>query len=139
MGVARRGLLKMIGAAPLTGLASKIKLDEAIAEEAGGIKTTGLVYNNIPDVDSSSLLKLAKLVKTSGLPDVLERRLREQTYFVGGLDADIAAKRSWSMAVKIQHQRERNYNARLQSVLEAPWRETRLAILTKILGGIPWF
>lgn len=47
-------------------------------------------------------------------PDHVDDIMRRSARYVQALDPDIAAKRSWSMSVKIQEQRQRNYERELE-------------------------
>lgn len=47
------------------------------------------------------------------LPSFVEEQVRERAKNINSLDPDIACKKSWSFSVKIQTQRERNYQAEI--------------------------
>lgn len=106
---------------PAAPLAAKVVADEAIAE-ATGVKTFGWFPNANPmsgpqgasssgtgPLQEKPWVKALRFFKSNGLPDWKLRSLRDEARSVHVLDPDIAAKKSWSMAVKIQEQRERNF------------------------------
>ena len=69
--------------------------------------------------------KVLRFLANNALPDWLDDELRERNRYVGYLDPDIAAKRSWSMAVKIATQRERNIARAKTDALNGPRRALR--------------
>lgn len=111
----RRGFLRAIGLSPI---AAKKLADKAIADATGfnPLGADGLNQYGSPgpplQIDQiaaakrrSSLLSFFR--QFGGLPDWEVERIRNETA-VYALDPDIAALRSFSMAVKIGMQRERN-------------------------------
>lgn len=112
--IARRRFLKLMGvgtaAAPL---AAKAAADEATLKLMMSGER-GLAANAPPPIGwdgetQDSFVKMAGYIRTFGLPKHIEEASRERARYVHFLDHDIACKRSWSLAVKIQEQRQRNY------------------------------
>lgn len=148
----RRSFLQALGLAPVAGpLAAKAAADKAIADMAGvqidGLRGGGGGYgpNVAPPRATASAADIdqfqaaAQYVKTFGLPKFAEAQLRENSRYVGGLDPDIAAKRSWSMSFKIVTQRQRNYEAALRRIEEAGWQSPARMAFNKVLGTWwPW-
>lgn len=129
----RRSFLQIMGlsgaAAPL---AAKAASDKAIAEMAGvfplGPGTPIGVGMSMPPTavgGNDWKAKVLRFIARNTLPDWLEEELRWRHRTVGYLDPDIAAKRSWSMNVKIITQRERNIARAKQEALEGPRRSLR--------------
>ena len=78
-------------------------------------------------------------LQTVGVPKFVEEGLRDQARYVSALDPDIAAKRSWSMSVKIQEQRARNYNRNVERMLRSADYYRAKGALEKLLGfELPW-
>lgn len=111
-------------------LAAKAAADKAIGDLAG----ISPLPNGLPptfgigggDVSQNSWkTKVARFLAEKAIPDWFEDELRERHRYVGYLDPDIASKRSWSMAVKIATQRERNIERGRREVIEGPKRSMR--------------
>lgn len=157
----RRGFLGFLGIGAAAGpLAAKAAADAAIGEVAGLAKLGGLPTSAtlgqgaamLGDRCSPSVAKMdqyipyedrwrivAGVLKTTGVPDFVDREWRDRARHVACLDPDIACKRSWSMAVKIQTQRERNYQ-RLREVAESmPFFIDKKSAFEKLFGfAWPW-
>lgn len=153
----RRKFLSLLGvgtaAAPL---AAKAALDESIAKQAGiavfGSPGYAGAGGAAPQGDSVGQVLSGRYVpyedkvhgavgyiKAFGLPEFMERDLRRNCRWVGGLDPDLAAKRSWSMSVKLQEQRQRNYERMLDDYQHQSWRLKKKSIIQNILGfEWPW-
>ena len=82
-------------------------------------------------------LAAADYVKVVGVPDFVKEQLRRSSQYVSCLDPDLASKRSWSMAVKIATQRERNYARQLELLDHSSWH-TRSSMAFKKLTGWDW-
>ena len=62
--------------------------------------------------------RAASYLKSHGkLPDHVEKRMRDSASYIRNLDYDIAIK-CWSLSVKIQEQRDRNYQNELRRYRE---------------------
>lgn len=119
----RRGFLGLLGigavSAPLAAKAaaeaeiSKLtRLDGNKLISAGINTSSGIGASPIQSSEEwvSPYIKANAYLKTWGkLPDFVEYNLREKAKTIYYLDPDIACKRSWSLNVKIQEQRQRNY------------------------------
>lgn len=146
----RRSFLALIGAAPVAG---KAAIDAEIAKGVGmdlsGLGNAamglpggsyGVLAGSLDDVPyEKRLIGAADYIKLFGLPQSVEANFRDQAKYVTCLDPDIASKRSWSMAVKIMTQRERNYHRAVERVKVAGWQERGRQNLKKLLGfDWPW-
>lgn len=144
MNLARR---KFFGAAAAAPLAAKTAIDTAIAE-AMKVDVSGLGPHAGPgmapppgNVDDykGSVISASKYVRLMGFPDFMERELRDSARFVYALDHDIAVKKSWSMAVKLQTQRERNFERAKQGIHNDALRFERRGAFKKLTGwDWPW-
>lgn len=73
------------------------------------------------------------------LPEHIERSYREEASYVQALDPDIACKRSWSMSVKINEQRQRNYQRNVERYLAQDERMKVRDAFEKAVGfKWPW-
>jgi hypothetical protein len=84
-----------------------------------------------------SFASAADFIKLFGLPAHVEASLRRDSQSVYRLDLDIAAKRSWSLSVKFQEQRKRNYDQRIAQMIAAGG-EVRAQNLFKQTTGFDW-
>src|SRR5438132_75451 len=73
-------------------------------------------------------------LRITGIPDALLQRIKKDCDRVSSLDPDIAAKRSWSMAVKVITQRERNIQRAVESYTENNDYYGMRLTMTKLLG-----
>lgn len=158
--LARRGFLKLLPAAPL---AAKVAADEATQKLMGGqangfgatvpytlgsrsvpslTESGGLGELTGPNrlyVPGSDAIKASKYISAFGVPEWLEDELRSSLNHVYVFDVDIASKRSWSLAVKVATQRERNYQKAVRQMQSIGWKQQKLNALSKILGiTFPW-
>lgn len=86
----------------------------------------------------SPQLRMANYLELWGkLPRHVERQAWENTRYVNCLDPDLAAKRSWSISVKIAEQRRRNYVKHLGSYKRNGDYE-RAQVAFKKLVGFRW-
>lgn len=115
----RRRFLGLFGGAAVAApLAAKTAMDAEISRLTG-IATGPLArlpMSPIGPPASQENISYPEIVrraglyaKTIGIPEHVLEGYRLDAKHVQALDPDIANKRSWSMAVKIQHQRERNF------------------------------
>lgn len=141
MKLGRRGFLRFLGAAPVAGpLAAKAATDAAIADLSGIKVSLGMGGTAGPGQPGTGkeYAAVSAYVKTAGLPAFAEADFRERARDVHSLDPDIANKRSWSMAVKIATQRQRNYERFVRNVHEAGWRVPARELLSKTVGWWPF-
>ncbi len=125
MKTSRRKFLGFIGLSPI---AAKAAADElAIKEMLGtgvsnfGSLSPGPILNSAGGSSSEpNWMKPLKWLKQNKLPDWTLDQIRNDCRQVSALDPDIAAKRSWSPAVKIAEQRERNYQREVARVIRGP-------------------
>lgn len=148
----RRRFLSLLGVGTAAGpLAAKAALDESIARQVGistiSVSGGGWVAGSGPTADSvgqivpyeERVAKSMQWIRLFGFPDFFEKEMRESSKYVHTLDADIACKRSWSMAARIQEQRARNFERQKQSYENQANKLTKKSLLEKALGfEWPW-
>ena len=144
----RRKFFAIAGSAPL---AAKATIDNGIGKLAGMGPSNGLgmgglgIQSGLPEGEivqgsgvympyEEKLIKAGEYIKIFGVPDWMEFQMRDNAKYVGALDSDLACKRSWSMAVKIAEQRQRNYNRRIEYMERCAYHERGKSILKKFLG-----
>jgi hypothetical protein len=150
----RRRFLSLMGVGTAAGpLAAKAAFDETIAKQAGinlfnggfGIPSGGPPGINegpsngtyVPWEDR--ITKSSSYIKMFGVPEFVEQDIRQRSQWVGAFDPDIAVKRSWSMAAKIQEQRQRNYERSLSAMHDMSFKLKAKSALQKMLGfEWPW-
>lgn len=138
---------KFLGLFAATPIAAKQAADELVAKQAGIVNVSGVgsfggvVVGSNPPIDAVAttshqdrLFAASKYIKTFGVPSVIEFEARSNTKYVHGLDVDLAAKKSWSMAVKIQEQRQRNYEREIARYTVYPEHQAKKAALAKVMG-----
>lgn len=145
----RRGVLKLLGMAPAAPLAVKAQVDAEIASLVGvrANRAPGLPYalHSLGPMSGPGAKQdggiswehASDYLKAFGTPDMVKEVLFRQSQCVYELDPDIAAKRSWSMSVKMLTQRQRNY----ERALEAYHFNGRLSRMRKIfrqMTGWDW-
>ncbi len=147
--ISRRGFATLLGLGPVVApLAAKATVDKEIASLAGmsGIAPafehgTGLYGAPTPqcsmDYYAKTKIAASEYIKLSGLPEFVQESLRRQSQYVNALDPDIAAKRSWSMSVKILSQRERNLERGIEALHHGAWHSKR-SMMFKTLTGWEW-
>lgn len=150
----RRKFLSLLGVGVVASpLAAKQVLDESIAKQ-GGINllgAAGTAYGYGPGAPSQppsesnylpyedKIKKVVNYVKVFGLPDFLHQDFKQRSSWVDRFDPDIACKRSWSLSVKIQEQRARNYQRALNEFYNQGSILKDKSIVSKILGfAWPW-
>ena len=146
----RRRFFGLMGATPL---AAKAAADAEIKQLMSmsyyeGLGRAGMSLTYGKDACDIGLEKLSWVDKTIrcaehirlfGVPEFVERRFREESKNVHCLDPDIASKRSWSMAVKVMTQRERNYGRKIEQLLAESDAARSRGLLSKLLGfEWPW-
>ena len=153
-GLARRGFLKLFGTSAVAApLAAKAAADAAMASQMGianisGLATGGGTFTGpevglppyIPAVAyEKQVFGALEYIKLFGIPEVVDAELRDRAQWIGGLDPDIACKKSWSMNVKIMTQRQRNYERQVENLHKRGWQHKKREGLKKILGfEWPW-
>lgn len=146
----RRSFLALLGASPV---AAKAAVDAEVAKGMG-LNVSGLATGGSGQPPQgrgyagetervpweTKLLNTSDHVKMFGLPQFADDEMRESARdLYGGLDIDIANKRSWSMAVKVMTQRQRNYDRALARIHDAAWHQRGRTALKTLLGfSWPW-
>jgi hypothetical protein len=140
----RRSFLQILGLAPIAApLAVKSATEKAVADLAGisltqtqyGQPSTGTIGGVPIETNNATWkMKVLRFLASKNLPDWVEEEIRNRNRFVGYIDHDIAAKRSWSLAVKILTQRERNIERARNELRESPRRGLRLREFEETYG-----
>ena len=145
----RRRFFGLMGATPL---AAKAAADAEVKQLMGlnyadGLGQAGLnltyglsAPSNVKELPwAEKTIRLAKHISLFGIPKFVEKRFREESKNIHSLDPDIANKRSWSMAVKVMTQRERNYQRKVEQLLAESDAAKGRQVLGKLLGfEWPW-
>lgn len=128
-------MLRALGLAPAAPILAKVSADKTIADLVGISPANVATYHppplsDTPDVQTQSVRhwkqKIIRFLTNRTLPYWFEEEVRLRNRNVSFLDPDIANKRSWSMAVKIVTQRERNIADAKRNALEGPRRSMRM-------------
>lgn len=150
----RRRFLSLLGVGAASApLAAKAISDAEIAKLVGAnnaFSSAGLGLGGgygVPATDDAvSIMKgtyiehhqrvinAADYIKMFGIPEVLEFELRDAAKYIHSFDPDIACKKTWSMFVKIQHQRQRNYERAVERIHKSGWHQRGRQAVKKILG-----
>lgn len=144
----RRGFLGFLGVgAAASPLAAKAAADELTAAVTTGLAPAGpsiaaageTLYGSHPPLSMDQLgdtyLKMSHYLKFVGaLPEHVDETLRQESKHLYGFDADIAVKKSWSFAVKVQEQRERNYRRAVERMHKLGPRELKHRAFKKLTG-----
>lgn len=152
----RRRMLSFLGAAPLAARAAA----QATIARLAGVGTDGLgnASHNLlpsggPDQPAAGsmgvsqqyvpyenrVIAASNLMRVTGIPEVIDVKLRDDARYVTFLDPDIASKWSWSMNVKIAAQRQRNYERAVQRMHRGGAHYRGLSVLKSALGfEWPW-
>ena len=151
MNLSRRNFSRLLGLAPVTArLAAKAAADAEIAKLAGIVGSGSAPtfqasggYGSPAPISSDDYLKTriaaAHYAKIVGMPDFVKEMMRRNSQYVGQLDPDLAAKRSWSMSVKILTQRERNMERLIEQIEYGAWLSQGQSTFKKLTGwDWPW-
>lgn len=145
MSIGRRQFLKAMAASPVAGkqLAGEVnaQFEQLSVGRLGGGSPLMNDWKSaapagIPYIDGT-LSVVSRYVALMGIPGFVEDDIRERARFVHSLDPDIACKRSWSFAVKIATQRQRNYERLCQEIHTAAKRQEGKALFATVAGA-PW-
>ena len=146
--ISRRSFATLLGLSPVAApLAAKAAVDKEIASLvglSGAIAPTAEYGNGAfgpSAIGGNEYLKIriaaAEYAKLMGLPEFVRENMRRSSGYVSALDPDLAAKRSWSMSVKILTQRERNLERQIEAVQHGAWH-SRASMTFKTLTGWEW-
>lgn len=139
----RRGFFKLLGVAPV---AAKAAADAEIAKVTtlgNGFVAPHLLQGanggGFPGSSSfdNNRLAAAAYMKLKGLPEHVREQLWRNATYVGALDPDLAALKSFSMSVKILTQRERNFQRALEAQEHSFWY-ARASGLFRAATGWDW-
>jgi hypothetical protein len=123
--IGRRNLLRMIGLAPVAGVAGADKLvglgGGAASIFGGGI--TSAVVDGPPHSigDGTILLRATKAwnyIRGNNLPEHVLARIRRNADDIYRLDPDLAVNRSFSLATKMRVQKEREIERAIKKSVE---------------------
>lgn len=140
--IGRRSFLRALGISSVSGpIAAKTAIEAeaaqltSLAGYAVAPLSVGYTHMRGDEQRTQNFLKMASYIKTHGtIPEFVEKRLREYAKHVPHLDADIAAKRSWSLNYKIMVQRQRNYEKEVERLKEGSSFEVLQSQFMKMLG-----
>jgi hypothetical protein len=147
--ISRRSFATLLGLAPMAApVAAKAAMDAEIANLAGVSSVVAPAFEQSAgqygapaqggmDYYAKTKIAASEYIKLSGLPEFVHENLRRQSQYVSGLDPDIAAKRSWSMSVKVLTQRERNLARGIEALHHGAWHSKR-SMMFKTLTGWEW-
>lgn len=144
MRLGRRNFLRLLGAGAASAPAvAKAAGMEALTTLAGHSAAPFAVGASIgtPTVSQSveetsrAYVGMSNYLRMMGrLPEHVEHDVRERAKYVGHLDPDIAAMRSFSLSAKILWQQERNYEREVERYRYMGWYETAQSTFTKLTG-----
>lgn len=145
----RRRFLAFVGvAAPAAPLVAKAAVEKEMAA-LSGVKLganvgVGIPYSGIMDAaapGSSGGIDVwdaaDKFFSVFGMPEHIKENFVRRSREINAIDPDIAVKRSWSFAVKVQAQRERNLEKMQQGMVESI-AQTRREKAFRKLTGFSW-
>jgi hypothetical protein len=149
--IGRRKFLKVLGvgtaAAPLAARAAAEDAAKSLTMRgsdasplAANIAPGGWAMPGQPALHAGEPNEFLSFIRCHGrIPDHVERRHREQAQWVHYLDPDIACKRSWSLNVKIQEQRQRNYHRAIDQMMDYNWYNNAQKKFAETFGfAWPW-
>ena len=145
--IGRRSLLRLIGAAPLAAASAPT----SAAEMAGLTRLAGLgtfvstVTGGDPAPSStdqegdSAHTKAARYLLATGIPDFIKDEMRRRHRTPSGLDPDLAANRSFSLAAKVMLQRDRDFVRACETTMAQQRTSLARTALSKTLGFELWW
>lgn len=149
----RRRFLSLLGVSTVAGPLAVKAAAEAESASLMNMVTTGLGagYSAFgPPVESATqggdyvsyedrVIGVSDYIKMFGVPKSIEETYRLNSQYVGALDPDLACKRSWSMCVKIQEQRQRNYQRQMEQLTQRGIQQRAFKTIKTVLGfDWPW-
>lgn len=132
----RRRVLQLIGLSPAAApLAAKAAFDGEAMKLAGMVELSGGGGCPAPSANSDpSRAQIRLALMNKSVRQEIEANVYEQERFVGRLDPDLAALRSFSLNARIAFQRQRNVERRLQD-MQQDWSWLRFNdIIFKAIG-----
>ncbi len=109
-------------------------MEQATLASGPVISAPGAGGQLIAEAASKRFGSVARHVALFGFPPHVEEAIRRNSKWVQLLDPDIAAKRSWSMSVKILTQQERNYQREIERMRELGWFEMAQEKFKNLVG-----
>ena len=131
--IGRRAALQAIG---LGALAAPAAARQVAADTIGGLNARGLVggAGQVMSAQTSSWERAALAFADKDTREAIRASFYRQHKSIHILDADIANKRSFSLAAKIAFQRQRNVETEMESILSDGWGNHAYGIIEKFLG-----
>lgn len=145
--LARRSLLKAIGIAPLAARQAVSALDLTSMRGAASFLGAGSMVPEIgaefvdsagSPLPSDGNVRGASWLLANGIPDIVKEAMRRDRRVPSGLDPDLAANRSFSLAAKVALQRERNYERTLIETMERQRTNIAMSALRKMGVSLWW-
>lgn len=143
----RRNILKMLGLSPLAAKVaadSKILSLSGIDENRTPVFASGGYGDYPPSQSTASTMSYEDIqiaaqhyAETIGIPDFIKSRIKRDSQYVNALDPDIAAKKSWSVSVKVLTQRERNYQRSIDGMI-SQFKSIKTRSAFRSLTGWDW-
>ena len=138
--IGRRSLLRLISAAPLAASSTR-------AMDLAGLRTAGL-GTYVGSVGTGSIgpgqtgstnaepdyVRGASYLLANGIPAFAKEALRRQQRTPSGLDPDLATNRSFSLAAKVQLQRDRDFDRAVENTMVQQKTSLSRYALSKALG-----
>ncbi len=151
----RRRMLSLLGVGAASApLAAKALADQEVGALIGSNRTGMLALGGMSaeggapasvgqqmqgGVWQSPSISSYKYIQAFGLPDFIEKNIRERAKNIYAFDPDIAVKKSWSMAAKIHEQRQRNYQRQIEQYSVNGKHEMAQSAFQKLTGfQWPW-
>jgi hypothetical protein len=148
----RRGFLSLLGAGTAAGPLAVKAAVEAESASLMNMATTGLNggYGIGEPAESATqsgsyisyedrVIGVSDYIKMFGVPKSIEETYRLNAQYVNALDPDIVCKRSWSMCVKIQEQKQRNYQRQIENLTQRGIQQRAFKTIKTVLGfDWPW-
>lgn len=142
----RRRFLAFVGvAAPAAPLVAKAAIEKEIAGlsgvQLGASAGIGIPYSGVMSAPGEGGFDVAdaadKFFSVFGLPEHVNENMIQRSRDVRSIDPDIAVKRSWSFAAKVQEQRQRNLEKMRQGMVDGI-AQTRREKAFRKLTGFSW-
>lgn len=148
----RRRFLSLLGVSTAAGPLAVKAAAEVESASLMGVVTTGLGGGYIPGRPAENasqdggyvayedrVIGVADYIKMFGVPKSIEETYKLNSQFVSALDPDLACKRSWSMCVKVQEQRQRNYQRQIEQLTQRGIQQRAFKTIKTVLGfDWPW-
>lgn len=138
----RRKFLKLMGlgaaSAPIAAKATTEELT-SLRGSSAPMLASGINFSNSasPGIGNPTLDMGKYLTLFRDIPEFQLEKIKDRSKNVYHLDPDLAAKKSWSMCVKIQEQQQRNYQKEIQRYYKSGKLE-QVEIAFEKVSGFRW-